>query len=412
MSDCRVVVTGLGVIAPNGIGKEAYWKGLVEGKNTIGPITRFDGPRLASRIGAQVNDFKSHPSIPEEHLPQMDRAYQMGVTAAFMAVEDGHLDLETVDISRCGVYMGIAIAAVHSYGSDFQLWRKQGLEKVQHNWYQGWFPSACSGYISQILGFRGNSQVLSTGCCASVDAMGLALDAIRAGREDLAIVGGTEAPLTPLIVNAFCAIRALSTRNDDPGHASRPFDKERDGFVLAEGAAVVLLESMEHALARGATIYAELKGYGTTSNAYHMTAPEPTGEQPARAFRMAMEDAHVHPEEINVLMAHGSSTPLNEKAETLAAKKAFGAHARKLVIPSIKSMIGHSLGAAGLLQVVASVLSIIHQIVPPTINYEIPDPDCDLDCVPNVARRMPVRNVLSNSAGFSGKNSVAILSMV
>ncbi len=409
MSSRTVVITGIGVIAPNGIGKEAFWDALSEGRNAVHTLTRFDTARFSTHIGAEIPDFKPHPKIPADHLERMDRAYQLGVTSALMAVEDSGLEPQAVDVSRWGVYMGIAVAGVDGFENDFCRWRKEGLVGVQRNWYQGWFPSACSGYISLILGLRGNSQVLSTGCCSSMDAMGMALDAIRSGREDIALAGGAEAPLTPLGLNAFCSMRALSTRNEDPEHASRPFDKGRDGFVLAEGGAVVVLESLEHAQARGATIYAELKGYGTTSNAYHMTAPDPSADQTVRAFRMALKDADVAPESVNAVMTHGSSTPLNEKAETLAIKKAFGDHAWKMGIPSIKSMIGHSLGSAGLLQTAAGLMALVRQVVPPTINYETPDPDCDLDCIPNKARAMPVENVLVNSAGFSGKNTAVIL---
>ncbi len=409
MTNQRVVVTGIGAIAPNGIGKEAYWKGLLEGKNAIGSITRFDASRFASRMGGEVRDFKPHPLIPESHLSSMDRAYQMGLTASFMAFEDAGLDIKRLDVNRAGVYMGLAVAAVDRYEEDFCHWRKGEPGKVSAHWYQGWFPSACSGYISLILGLRGTSQVISTGCCASPDAIGMAFDAIRAGREDLALAGGCEAPLTPMAVNAFCSMRALSTRNEDPTHASRPFDKERDGFVMAEGGGVIVLESLAHAKARGATLYAELKGYGTTSNAYHMTAPDPSGEQTARGLCLALEDAGLPPEAIDVVMTHGSSTPLNEKAETRAIKKAMGKHAARLAIPSIKSMIGHPLGSAGVLQIIAAIGCLVRQAVPPTINYEFPDPECDLDCVPNHGRLMTVRNVLVNSAGFSGKNTATLV---
>lgn len=409
MKHRRVVITGLSAIAPNGIGKDAFWKGLKEGQNAVTRITRFDTSRFSTKIGGEIKDFKPHLKIPKEHIAHMDRAYQIGVTAALMAVEDSGLNPAAVDVSRWGVYMGIAVAGVDGFENDFCRWRKEGISGVQANWYQGWFPSACSGYISLILGLRGNSQVLSTGCCSSVDAMGMALDAIRSGREDIALAGGAEAPLTPLGLNAFCSMRALSTRNDDPAHASRPFDKDRDGFVLAEGGAVVVLESLEHAQARGATIYAELKGYGTTSNAYHMTAPDPSAEQTARAFRLALEDADIASNTVHAILTHGSSTPLNEKAETLAVKKAFGSHAWSVKIPSIKSMIGHSLGSAGLLQVTAGALSLKNQIVPPTTNYQTPDPECDLDCVPNYSRPMKLDVVMTNTAGFSGKNTATVL---
>jgi len=412
MSGRRVVVTGLGVVAPNGIGKDAYWKALMEGKNAVSTITRFDPSPYSTRIGGEVKGFLPHPRIPHEHLAHMDRAYQMGVTAAFQATEDAGLDPQAADVSRWGVYMGLAVAAVDGYERDFQWTGEKGLPRVHKNWYQGWFPSACSGYISLLLGLRGSSQVVSTGCSSSVDALGMAFTAIRDGWEDIALAGGTEAPLTPLCLNAFCAMRALSTRNDDPSHASRPFDKERDGFILSEGGAVVVLETLEHARARKAHIYAELKGYGTTSNAYHMTAPDPSGEQTARAFQLVLEDAEMPAESIGLFVAHGSSTPLNETVETIAVKKVFGAHARRLLLTGIKSMIGHTLGSAGILQIITGVLALQHQRVPPTINYEVPDPTCDLDCVPNHARSMSLSAVMTNTAGFSGKNSATILAVI
>jgi len=410
MKPRRVVITGLGVVAPNGIGKEEFWQSLMAGRNTVGPITRFDPAPFSTRIASEVKDFIPHNKIPVEHLSTMDRAYQMGVSAAFQAVDDANLNSTTMDVSRCGVYMGLAVAAVDSYERDFQT-AQIGMERVQRNWYQGWFPSACSGYISLLLGLRGSSQVVSTGCSSSIDALGMAFTAIREGWEDTALAGGTEAPITPLCLNSFCSMRALSTRNEDPSHASRPFDKQRDGFILAEGGAVVVLESLDHALARGARIYAELEGYGTTSNAYHMTAPDPCGDQTARAFRLAIDDAQRKPEDIGVFFAHGSSTPLNETVETVAVKKTFGPHAKNMLLTGIKSMIGHTLGSAGILQIIAGTLSLVHQKVPPTINYEVPDPSCDLDCVPNVARASVFSSVMTNTAGFSGKNSVTVLSL-
>jgi 3-oxoacyl-[acyl-carrier-protein] synthase II len=411
MSRRRVVITGLGVVAPNGSTKELFWESLVAGKNAVGPITRFDPSPYATRIAGEVKEFQPHAKISNDDLMHMDRAYQMGVTAALQAVEDSGIDLQKVDVSRWGVYMGLAVAAVDTYEKDFQFASEPGMPRVHKNWYQGWFPSACSGYISLILGLRGTSQVVSTGCSSSVDALGMAFEAIREGWEDIALAGGTEAPITPLCLNSFCAMRALSTRNEDPAHASRPFDKNRDGFVLAEGGAVVVLESLDHALGRGARIYAELAGYGTTSNAYHMTAPDPSGDQTARAFRLAMEDAKCPPEDVGVFFAHGSSTPLNETVETIAVKKAFGPHAQKMLLSGIKSTIGHTLGSAGILQIITAALALVNQKVPPTMNYSVPDPSCDLDCVPNLARTASFCSVMTNTAGFSGKNSSTLLSL-
>lgn len=408
LSENRVVVTGLGVVAPNGVGKKAFWDGLLKGKNSVGHVTRFNVEKFSSHLGAEVLHFVPHSKIPEAHLPYMDRAYQFGVTAALEAVEDAGLDFSREDTGRVGVYMGVAVAGVDSGEKEFHVLRDNGLGALAPNIYQRWLPSASSGYISLALGLHGQSHVFSTGCTSSIDAIGAALDAIRSGQEVMAIAGGAEAPLTPLPFNSFCAMRALSTRNDDPGHASRPFDRERDGFVLGEGGAILILESLDHARARGAVIYAELCGYSTTSNAFHMTAPEPTGEQSARAFKQALEDAQLNPEAIGYICAHGSSTPLNEKVETLAIKKAFGSHSYQIPVSSIKSMIGHTLGSAGALQAVTCALAISQSAVPPTINYEIPDPDCDLDVVPNTARDVKVLAAATNTAGFSGKNSVLV----
>jgi 3-oxoacyl-[acyl-carrier-protein] synthase II len=405
----HVVITGLGVVAPNGTDKNSFWKGLMEGRNCVGRVTRFPVERFASHIGAEVHDFKPHPKIPAEHLPKMDRAYQFGVSAALQAIEDAGLDIARENPSRIGVYMGVAVAGVDSGEKEFHTLKDRGVAALPSNLYQTWFPSACSGYISLLLGLHGQSHVFSTGCTSSVDAVGAALDAIRWGDEDIAIVGGAEAPLTPMPYNSFCAMRALSTRNDDPAHARRPFDRERDGFVLGEGGAVLVIESLTHARARGAHIYAELAGYATTSNAFHMTAPEPTGEQSARAFALAFADAQMNPDEIDYICAHGSSTPLNEKVETRAFKRALGERVYRVPVSSIKSMIGHTLGSAGALQMAACALAIERGAVPPTTNYEVPDPDCDLDYVPGEARPATLRAVATNTAGFSGKNSVTLL---
>ncbi len=410
MKPRRVVITGLGVVAPNGSGKTEFWDALVSGQNAVGPITRFDASAFSTRFAGEVKNFMPHPRIPSQHLHRMDRAYQMGVSAALQAVDDAKLNPTQTEVSRWGVYMGLAVAGVDSCEADFKRAKEFELDAMPPGWYQGWFPSACSGYISLILGLRGSSQVVSTGCSSSIDALGMAFTSIREGWEDLALAGGTEAPITPLCLNSFCSMRALSTRNDDPMHASRPFDKSRDGFVLAEGGAVVVLEELEHARARGATIYAELCGYGTTSNAYHMTAPDPSGEQTARAFHLAIEDSGRSPSDIGVFFAHGSSTPLNETVETLAVKKTFGFQAQKIMLTGIKSTIGHTLGSAGILQIISGVLSLIHQTIPPTMNYEVPDPTCDLDCVPNKARTARFHAVMTNTAGFSGKNSATVLS--
>ena len=409
ISERRAVVTGLGIVAPNGIGKKAFWEGLIEGRNSIGRIRRFNAEPFASQVGAEVTAFRPHPKIPQEHLASMDRAYQFGVTAAIEAVEDAGLDFSCEDTSRAGVYMGVAVAGVDIGEKQFNVFRERGVNALAPHLYQAWLPSACSGYISLFFGLHGQSHVFSTGCTSSIDAIGVALEAIRRGEEDIVLAGGAESPMTPMSLNSFCAMRALSTRNQDPAHASRPFDRERDGFVLGEGSAVLVLESLAHARARGAHIYGELAGYATTSNAFHMTAPEPTGEQSARAFRMAFADAETPSEAVDYICAHGSSTPLNEKVETLAIKKAFGSRSYQIPVSSIKSMIGHTLGSAGALQAVTCALVLSQGAVPPTINYQYPDPACDLDVVPNTARDRRVRVAVTNTAGFSGKNSVLVM---
>jgi 3-oxoacyl-[acyl-carrier-protein] synthase II len=406
------VITGLGVVAPNGIGKEAFWKGLMDGRSCVGIVSRFNPQAFASHLGAEVPDFQPSEKIPQRHLSYMDRAYQFGVQAALEAVNDAELDFSHEDTVRTGVYMGLAVAGVECGERGFHTIRDEGVAALQPHLYQAWFPSACSGYISLYYGLQGNSQVMSTGCTSSIDALGMALEAIQSGEEDVAIVGGSEAPLTPMPFNSFCSMRALSTRNHDPMHASRPFDRDRDGFVLGEGSAVLVLESYKHAQTRGAAIYGHVAGYGTTSNAFHMTAPEPTGEQSSRAIRLALQAAGLSSERVDYVCAHGSSTPLNEKAETRAIKKALGSHAYQVPVSSIKSMIGHTLGSAGALQTVACALALRRGAIPPTINYEHPDPDCDLDVVPNTARDHRVKVAVINAAGFSGKNSALVIQAI
>jgi 3-oxoacyl-[acyl-carrier-protein] synthase II len=407
--DHRAVITGIGIVAPNGNDKESYWAALIEGKSCTRRVTRFPVDNFSCHIAAEVIDFIPHLEIPEKHLKFMDRAYQFGVTAAIEAVKDAGLDFENEHTDRIGVHMGLGIAGVETGERGFHAIRDHGVAGVDSYVYQGWFPSACSGYISLLFGLHGLSSVLSTGCTSSLDAFGSALEAIRSGEQDIALVGGSEAPITPMPFNSFCAMRALSTRNDDPARASRPFDKTRDGFVLGEGSGVVVLESLDHARKRGARIYAELAGYATTSNAFHMTAPDPSGVEAARSVRLSMDDAGVSAEDVDYFCAHGSSTPLNEKAETLVIKKALQARAYEIPVSAIKSMIGHTLGSAGSLQAAACALAFERKAIPPTINYEFPDPDCDLDIVPNTAREWHGDVALSNSAGFSGKNSTIVL---
>lgn len=402
----RVVITGVGVVSPAGIGKEEFWKSMTEGKSCVRGITRFDASELSSRIAGEVDNFDptKYFNNPKD-LRRTDISTQFALAASKMAVADAGIDISKEDPFRVGISIGIAVGGVDFLEQQIAIAHKKGITAISPYTSIAFFCCGPVGIISIEYGTKGSNISPSTGCTAGHVAIGVALNDIRDGRSDIVFAGGTESPVTPLVIQSFCAINALSKRNDEPEKASRPFDKERDGFVMAEGCGIILLEELNHALKRNAHIYAELAGYGCTCNAYHMTAPSPDPEAHANAMRLALKDASLKPEDVNVVNAHGSSTPLNERAETLAIKKALGDHAYKISVTSIKSMIGHALGGAGGMQAVASALTIEEGIIPPTINYEHPDPDCDLDCTPNEARKADVDVVLTNGCGFSGVNA-------
>ena len=406
----RVVITGLGVIAPNGVGKDAFWSALRQGTSGVKPITRFDASALPTRFAGQLNGFNPTDHLDFKRAKRMDRTSHLAVCAAKMAVDDARLTLDEEDRGRIGVMVGTSLAGHGFILEQHDTWRDKGPMKINPFTAIASFPDACTSQISIELGLHGPSFSIGTACSSALDAVGYAFNAIRKRELDIILMGGAEAPIFPPILSAFCVLRALSTRNDAPDKASRPFDRGRDGFVLGEGAGILVVEDLEHAQHRGAHIYAEILGFGMTCDAYHMTAPEPSGREAVRALRLALHDAGVAPTEIDYINAHGTSTPLNDKNETQVIKQVFGEAAYRVPISATKSMIGHLIGAAGSVELVATLLAMEHQMIPPTINYDAPDPDCDLDYGPNTARPARIRTALKNSFGFGGKNSALIVS--
>ncbi len=405
----RVVVTGLGVITAIGSGKEQFWEALRTGCNGIKRVTKFDASPYPTTFAAQLNGFDFSPFIDAKWSRRMDLTSQMAVAAAKMAVKDAALDLDNADRERIGVVVGTAMAGHAFIIEQHDAWREKGPMRINPFTALTVFPDAPASFISIDLGLHGPSFSLATACSSALDAVGYAFNAIRKGELDAIIMGGAESTVFPQAFSAFCMLRAMSQRNDDPEQASRPFDRERDGFVLGEGAGMLVLEDLEHAKRRGGHIYAEIAGFGMTCDAYHMTAPEPSGQQAMRAIQLALKDAGVKPTDIDYINAHGTSTPLNDKTETFVIKQVFGQHAYRVPVSATKSMIGHLIGAAGAVELIATVLAMEHQVVPPTINYEIPDPECDLDYVPNVARKATIDIALKNSFGFGGKNSALVV---
>lgn len=400
----RVAITGIGVISPVGTGKEKFWEALKAGRSGVGPVTRFKADDFHTRIAGEVKDFDPAAFLEKKDLKRMDRFAQYAVAASKMAVADAGLELDKEDRERIGVILGTGIGGTETFEEQHQILLEKGPGRISPFFIPMMIANMGAAQVAIILGLRGANFTVVNACAASANALGAALRTIQYGEADVVISGGSEASVTPMALGGFCAMKALSTRNDEPERASRPFDRLRDGFVLGEGAGVVILESLEHAQRRGARIYAELAGYGCTADAYHITAPAPDGEGAARAMRLALEDAGLTVEDVDYINAHGTSTDLNDRLETEAIKKVFGPRAYQLAVSSIKSMTGHLLGAAGAVELIATVLTVYEGIVPPTINYENPDPDCDLDYVPNTARRLDVRAALSNSLGFGGHN--------
>ncbi len=406
----RVVVTGVGLVTPLGTGKDKTWNNLINGKSGIGTITRFDASEMRSRIAGEVTDFVSLDHFDKKSVKHLDYFVQYGIVAARFAVEDSGLSITDANCERVGVITGCGMGGLPTIEKNHSLLLDRGSKRISPFFIPMAIPNMASGHISMQIGAKGANISLSTACAAGTHAVGDAMRSIAFGYSDVVITGGTESVICPMGLGGFSSMKALSTRNDDPTKASRPFDKDRDGFLIAEGAGMLVLEELEHALARGADIYAEVVGAGASSDAYHIAAPPEDGNGAARCMKMALKDAGLKPEEIDYINAHGTSTPLNDRCETAAIKTVFGAHAAKLAISSTKSMTGHALGAAGGLEAAFTALTIKEQIAPPTINLETPSLECDLDYVPNEARKMEIKAALSNSFGFGGTNGVVVMS--
>lgn len=408
----RVVITGLGCISSLGVGVPTTWECLVTGRCGIDLISSIDTEGLTSKIAGEAKDFDPLDHIPKPEARKMDRYTQIAVVAAGEAIQDSGLDLEKTNRETVGCILGTGIGGITELENQKVVMMNRDASRVSPFLIPKMMPNAMSGVISIRFGLMGTNFVTSSACASAGHALGMAFRSIQYGESDVVITGGSEAAITPLSMAGFCSLKALSTRNDEPKKASRPFDKERDGFVLGEGGAVLVFEEYEHAAARGARIYAEVLGYGATADAYHITAPKEDGEGPANAMKLALKDGGVDPSSVSYVNAHGTSTPYNDAIETTAIKKAFGSHADELAISATKSMVGHLLGGSGAIEVLATALTIKNKTAHPTINQEVPDPLCDLDYIPNSARDINVELAISNSLGFGGHNVCILLGRV
>jgi len=405
----RVVITGLGAISPVGNTAAELWQALLAGKSGIGPITRFDAAEYDAKIAGEVKGFEPTAYIDKKEARRMDRFTQFAIAAAKMALDDSGIDLAQADKSRIGSFVGSGIGGMDTLHDQYKNLFEKGPNRVSPFFIPMMIANMAAGQVSIAFGLQGPSSCVVTACATGTNCIGDAMKVIQRGDADVMVAGGTEAAISPAGMAGFCAMKALSTRNDAPEKASRPFERDRDGFVMGEGSGIVVLESLEHALARGARIYAELAGYGSNADAYHVTAPAPEGAQAARCMELAIKDAGLQVTDVDYINAHGTSTPLNDKNETLGIKRLFGDHAKNLAVSSIKSMTGHLLGAAGGIECVATALTVLNDMMPPTINYDNPDPDLDLDYVPNQARAKVVKVALSNSFGFGGHNATLLV---
>jgi 3-oxoacyl-[acyl-carrier-protein] synthase II len=405
----RVAITGLGMVSPLGIGTDENWNSLKTGKSGIGPITRFDTSQYASRMAGEVDGFDAESFISKKDSRKMDLFIQYALAAAEMALESSGLRIEPSNAERVGVFIGSGIGGLPWIERQHSELLEKGPRRISPFFIVGLIVNLASGQVSIRFGAKGPNLAVATACATGTHAIGDSFRLIQNGVADAMIAGGSESVITPLAVGGFCAMKALSTRNDEPAKASRPFDVGRDGFVMGEGAGVLILEEMEAARNRGARIFAEIVGYGMSGDAYHVSAPSDDGDGPVRVMRNAICDSGISPDQIDYINAHGTSTPAGDRIETLAIRQTFGDAADSIPISSTKSMMGHLLGAAGGIETAATALAVFHDLVPPTINYETPDPDCDLDYVPNKARRHRVRYALTNSFGFGGTNASLIL---
>jgi 3-oxoacyl-[acyl-carrier-protein] synthase II len=405
MDKRRVVMTGAGAVTPVGNTAEEFWASLLAGRSGIGPITRFDASQMPTRIAGEIKGFDPLKYIDKKDDRKFDRFLKYAVACAVMAVEDAGLKTDRVDATRFGVLVGSGIGGIETLLEQYAILTEKGPDRVSPFFVPMIIVNMASGVVSMRFGARGPNSSVVTACATGNHAIGDAMRIIQRGDADVMIAGGAEAIIVPLTIAGFCQMKAMSTRNDDPTKASRPFDAERDGFVCGEGGGLVVLESLEHARAREARIYAEIVGYGMTGDAHHMTAPDPEGDGAARAMAAALRDAALEPSSVGYINAHGTSTPYNDKFETIAIKRVFGDHAKKLAVSSTKSMTGHLLGAAGGIEAIATAFALHHGMLPPTMNYEKPDPDCDLDYIPNQARKQEIEVALSNAFGFGGTNA-------
>ena len=405
----RVVVTGIGLVSPLGLDRPTTWEGLLAGRSGIGPITKFDASEYSCRIAGEVRGFDAERHLVRKDARKMDTFTHYAVSASLEALADADFSIDADNAPRVGVYIGSGIGGLPLLEKTHRDLLSRGPRRVSPFFLPGMILNMASGQVSILTGAKGPNLAVATACATASHSIGESFRMIQLGTADAMITGGTEAVICPLAVGGFCAMKALSTRNDDPEGASRPFDAERDGFVMGEGAGILVLEEREQAIARGARIYAEMVGYGVSGDAFHITAPSEDGDGAVRAMIAALEDAGVAPEEVEYVNAHGTSTPAGDRVETLAVKRVFGEHAAKVAFASTKSMTGHLLGAAGGLETAISVLSVFEDVIPPTINQTTPDPECDLDSVPNESRRTRVRVSLNNSFGFGGTNASLVV---
>ena len=406
----RVVVTGLGLVLPNGIGVEEAWRNTCEGKSGIGPITRFDTSQHETKIAGEVKGFDPKDYVEKKEVRRMDLFIQYAIAASTMALEDSGLEIDEEISDRVGVIIGTGLGGLPTIEEYHKVLLERGPHRITPFFIPKLIANMAAGHVAMRFNARGPNTCVVTACATGAHAVGDAFRAICYGDADVIITGGTEANITPLCVAGFNVMKAISTRNDEPEKACRPFDRERDGFVISEGAGILILEELDFALRRGARIYAEIIGYGFNGDAYHITAPSPNGEGAAKCIRFAMADAGISPDQIDYINAHGTSTPLNDLSETIAIKTVFLEHAYRIPISATKSMTGHLLGAAGSTEAIFSILTQRDGIIPPTINLENPDPQCDLDYVPNESREVDVNIAMSNSFGFGGTNAVLIFS--
>ena len=408
MDNRRIVITGMGAITPIGSGTADFWNALKSGKSGVGPITHFDTTEYTTKFAAEVNDFDPEQYCERKDAKRMDRFAQFAVGASRLALEDSCLEITPDNAPRVGVLIGSGIGGTGTWEEQHATLLERGPKRVSPFFVPMLISDMAAGMVSILFGMKGPNLAIVTACASATHAIGEAAHIIRRGDADVMIAGGSEAAITAMACAGFCAARALSTRNDDPEHASRPFDLNRDGFVMGEGAGIMVVEALDHALARGAAIYGEVVGFGMSGDAYHITAPAPGGEGAARSMAAAISSAGMRPEDIDYINAHGTSTEDNDRIETEAIKTVFGDHAYKVPISSSKSMTGHLLGAAGAVEGMACLCAIRDGIIPPTINYETPDPECDLDYVPNQARKLDVKVAMSNSFGFGGHNATLV----